>query len=188
MLRCPKRSGRRCWCCSATRSTPTTRRPSSTSAVASSNKAASWPAIIARNDERRTRRRRRRVRGIHVAVPRVVDARDRALGAVGRAEHDDLRRPRHDRRLEHQRQWVDDIRSEQWWHDHVVGGLMSYFIYQHLGNLSPKQIAEEGILAALHATGDGDDVLRGGRSNPSGSRRCPAATTSTSTATSATSS
>ena len=46
-------------------------------------------------------RRRRRLRGVHLAVPRGVAPGGRALGAVGRAERDDLRRPRHDRRLEH---------------------------------------------------------------------------------------
>ena len=56
--------------------------------------------------------------------------------------------------------WVADIRREDWWSDHVVGGLMTYWLYQHLGNLSPDDIDEEGILAALLAADDGEAILR----------------------------
>lgn len=56
--------------------------------------------------------------------------------------------------------WVADIRAEPWWDEHIIGGMMSYWIYQHLGNLSPDRIEDEGILAALHATDDGSDLLR----------------------------
>jgi hypothetical protein len=56
--------------------------------------------------------------------------------------------------------WVADIRAEPWWENHIIGGMMSYWIYQHLGNQSPKQIADEGILARLHAVSDGSEVLR----------------------------
>ena len=45
--------------------------------------------------------------------------------------------------------WVDEIRQQPWWQDHVIGGLMSYWIYQHLGNLSPAEIRAEGMLAEL---------------------------------------
>ena len=44
--------------------------------------------------------------------------------------------------------------------DHVFGGLMTYWLYQHLGNLSPSDIRDEGILdALLAADGDGHDIL-----------------------------
>ena len=46
--------------------------------------------------------------------------------------------------------WVTDIRQEDWWQDHIVGGLMTYWLYQHLGNLSPEVIRSEGILADAH--------------------------------------
>ncbi len=45
--------------------------------------------------------------------------------------------------------WVDDIRTEPWWREHIVGGLVSYWIYQHLGNLDPDRIEEEGLLGEL---------------------------------------
>ena len=47
------------------------------------------------------RRGRRRLRGVHVVVRGVVATGGRAMGDVGRAERDDLRRPRRHRRLEH---------------------------------------------------------------------------------------
>ena len=56
--------------------------------------------------------------------------------------------------------WVADIHREPWWDDHVFGGLMTYWLYQHLGNLSPSDIRDEGILdALLAADGDGHDIL-----------------------------
>ncbi len=56
--------------------------------------------------------------------------------------------------------WVRDIRQERWWNEHVIGGLVSYWIYQHLGNLSPERIGEEGMLEALGREADGGRYLR----------------------------
>ena len=45
--------------------------------------------------------------------------------------------------------------------EHVVGGLVSYWIYQHLGNLSPAEIRAEGMLdAMLGELDDGGRYLR----------------------------
>ena len=46
--------------------------------------------------------------------------------------------------------WLEDIRRKPWWHDHVIGGLMSYWVYQHLGNLSPRRDPRRGHAAAVH--------------------------------------
>ena len=56
--------------------------------------------------------------------------------------------------------WVTDIRNEAWWQEHIIGGLVSYWVYQHLGNLSPDRISEEGLLAQAVAAGDAGDLLR----------------------------
>jgi hypothetical protein len=56
--------------------------------------------------------------------------------------------------------WVRDIRREPWWDDHVIGGLVSYWIYQHLGNLTPADIRAEGMLEELIALDDGAEYLR----------------------------
>ncbi len=53
--------------------------------------------------------------------------------------------------------WVDMIHQEDWWHEHAIGGLMSYWIYQHLGNQSPDEIRADGILEAV--SGATDTVL-----------------------------
>jgi hypothetical protein len=55
--------------------------------------------------------------------------------------------------------WATDMRAEAWWHDHAVGGLMSYWVYQHLGNLSPAEIRAEGLLEQVSAAGDGTAIL-----------------------------
>lgn len=56
--------------------------------------------------------------------------------------------------------WVEDIRTKPWWQEHVTGGLMSYWVYQHLGNLSPDQIRDEGMLARFVELGDASEALR----------------------------
>ncbi len=55
--------------------------------------------------------------------------------------------------------WVRDIRRTRWWQDHVIGGLMTYWLYQHLGNLSPEVVRSEGLLEALGRVEDGETLL-----------------------------
>ena len=33
--------------------------------------------------------------------------------------------------------WLDEMRQTSWYEDRVIGGIMAYLVYQHLGNLSP---------------------------------------------------
>jgi hypothetical protein len=42
----------------------------------------------------------------------------------------------------------------------VIGGLVTYWLYQHLGNLSPETVKSEGLLEALSQVEDGESVLR----------------------------
>lgn len=55
--------------------------------------------------------------------------------------------------------WVKDIRRQPWWSKHIVGGLVSYWIYQHLGNMSPGRIREEGMLQAAVEAGDATELF-----------------------------
>jgi hypothetical protein len=55
--------------------------------------------------------------------------------------------------------WSDDIRRRPWWTDRVIGGLMSYWVYQHLGNLSPAEIRAEGMLDRFVELGDATAAL-----------------------------
>jgi hypothetical protein len=56
--------------------------------------------------------------------------------------------------------WRQQMAAIPWWRDRIVGGLSSYWIYQHLGNLSPQDRAEDviwqHIKARQHAEDDSD--------------------------------
>ncbi|MFD1212155.1 alkaline phosphatase D family protein [Arthrobacter sp. GCM10027362] len=41
--------------------------------------------------------------------------------------------------------WKRKMEATSWWHERIVAGLASYWVYQHLGNLSPQQRAEDDI-------------------------------------------
>jgi len=56
--------------------------------------------------------------------------------------------------------WLADMRATPWWRERVLSGLMSYWVHQHLGNLSPSELAEDQLYAAVRETPDGTDVLR----------------------------
>jgi len=56
--------------------------------------------------------------------------------------------------------WVEEMRKTDWWGEHIVGGLMSYWIYQHLGNLSPEEQDENDIFARVCEAEDAGPVLR----------------------------
>lgn len=52
-------------------------------------------------------------------------------------------------------EWLADARDTDWWHDRITGALASYWLYQHVGNLSPDELADDQLLTALQAA-DGD--------------------------------
>jgi hypothetical protein len=56
--------------------------------------------------------------------------------------------------------WAEEARGTDWWDDHVVAALMSYWIYQHIGNLSPDEHREDGLLKKVHEAEDGGPILR----------------------------
>ena len=39
--------------------------------------------------------------------------------------------------------WRDEIERTSWWHDRERGALATYWIYQHIGNLSPDALATD---------------------------------------------
>jgi hypothetical protein len=55
--------------------------------------------------------------------------------------------------------WLTDMRATVWWRERLMSGLMSYWVHQHLGNLSPRELAEDALYAAVRETPDGTDVL-----------------------------
>ncbi len=58
------------------------------------------------------------------------------------------------------RSWVEEMRRRPWWDARITGAFMSYWIYQHLGNLSPPELAEEETLPLVQAETDGGELLR----------------------------
>ena len=53
--------------------------------------------------------------------------------------------------------WRREITGQQWWKDRISGGLVSYWIYQHLGNLSPQELAENTTWQAIKGLHDDSD-------------------------------
>ncbi|MFD3756406.1 alkaline phosphatase D family protein [Streptomyces sp. NPDC058622] len=56
--------------------------------------------------------------------------------------------------------WVEEMRATPWWRERILSGLMSYWVYQHLGNLSPAELERDGLYAEICATPDGTEPLR----------------------------
>jgi hypothetical protein len=52
-------------------------------------------------------------------------------------------------------QWLKEMRVQPWWHARITGAFMAYWIYQHIGNLAPPELAEEAMYTtAVSAAGD----------------------------------
>jgi hypothetical protein len=55
------------------------------------------------------------------------------------------------------RVWREQMDRLPWWRKRIVGGLGSYWVYQHLGNLSPHERAEDELWAKVREAGrEGD--------------------------------
>ncbi len=51
--------------------------------------------------------------------------------------------------------WVRDMRAVPWWEERIVGAFMSYWLYQHLGNLAPPELDEEVLYRQVRDVDDG---------------------------------
>ncbi|MEU1122185.1 alkaline phosphatase D family protein [Streptomyces sp. NPDC005899] len=58
------------------------------------------------------------------------------------------------------RAWLEDMRGTPWWQKRIVSGLMSYWVYQHIGNLSPEALEADPVYAAVRSAPDGTEILR----------------------------
>ena len=47
--------------------------------------------------------------------------------------------------------WKREMEATSWWHERIVSGLGSYWVYQHLGNLSPEERAKDELWQAVAA-------------------------------------
>ena len=58
--------------------------------------------------------------------------------------------------------WLDEMRQTDWYEGRVIGGLMAYWVYQHLGNLSPGELAADETLQRIgeSESRDGSELVR----------------------------
>ena len=58
------------------------------------------------------------------------------------------------------RSWHEEMERKEWWHDRAVAGIMTYWIYQQIGNLSPREIEDSEIYGKVRGNRDATEVLR----------------------------
>ncbi|MBK5218755.1 MAG: alkaline phosphatase family protein [Thermoleophilia bacterium] len=56
--------------------------------------------------------------------------------------------------------WLEEIRQKSWWHRRATAGAMSYWVYQHLGNLSPRHLDENELYQAVRGNENATAPLR----------------------------
>ena len=52
------------------------------------------------------------------------------------------------------------MRTQPWWEERITSGLASYWLYQHLGNLSPDDLEDDPVWPKVRDAGDATRVLR----------------------------
>jgi len=55
------------------------------------------------------------------------------------------------------RVWRQEMQATPWWQERITGALASYWVYQHLGNLSPDELEADATYAKVRAA-EGEDV------------------------------
>ncbi|HEX2213563.1 MAG TPA: alkaline phosphatase D family protein [Mycobacterium sp.] len=56
--------------------------------------------------------------------------------------------------------WLNEMRQTEWYETRVLGGLMAYWVYQHIGNLSPQELAKDKTFQRICDTRHGSEPLR----------------------------
>jgi hypothetical protein len=56
--------------------------------------------------------------------------------------------------------WVEEMRRKAWWESRVTAAFMAYWLYQHLGNLSPPELEEDAVFPRVKAEDDAGPLLR----------------------------
>jgi len=57
--------------------------------------------------------------------------------------------------------WCEEMRRRPWWQQRVVSGLMSYWLYQFIGNLSPRELEQNELYRKVRQLEEAGPVLRG---------------------------
>lgn len=58
------------------------------------------------------------------------------------------------------RSWLEEMNEKSWWHRRASAGIMSYWVYQHLGNLSPRALDEDELYRRVRGNVHATAVLR----------------------------
>ena len=56
--------------------------------------------------------------------------------------------------------WKAKMRRQPWWPDRIAGALETYWIYQHLGNLTPAELVADPLLRRVREADDAGPILR----------------------------
>jgi phosphodiesterase/alkaline phosphatase D-like protein len=56
--------------------------------------------------------------------------------------------------------WKAEMSQKRWWPERIAGALMSYWIYQHLGNLAPRELREDRLYTRALTVADAEPMLR----------------------------
>ena len=58
------------------------------------------------------------------------------------------------------RSWLEEMRRRPWWHRRAVDCIISYWIYQHLGNLSPAELDASEVYREVRGNQHATKVIR----------------------------
>ena len=56
--------------------------------------------------------------------------------------------------------WLQTHRKKSWWKEKMAGALSAYWIYQHLGNLSPAELEQDDLWPRVKDSSEAGPVLR----------------------------
>ncbi len=72
--------------------------------------------------------------------------------------------------------WRRQMAATPWWRERITGGLMAYWLYQHLGNLDPEELAADEVFGQAQSVPDAGPLLRefAGRADDEADGRKPA--------------
>ena len=56
--------------------------------------------------------------------------------------------------------WLEEIRAKPWWEERIESALSSYWVYQHIGNLSPQALQELDLFRDVCDCDDAGPMLR----------------------------
>jgi hypothetical protein len=57
------------------------------------------------------------------------------------------------------RGWLTEMQQKSWWHRRVIGCIGSYWIYQHIGNLSPDELRDNEVYQRVRGNQTAGDEL-----------------------------